>query len=396
MKRLLILMGVLAAALWLGLGLRHHPGMLILTVANWRIDMPLWLAVLALIISYLLLYCVYKVFAWLMDFAGSFKRLLSKRRQRQAKQLTQKGFLSLAEGHWLQAERSLTQGASYSEMPWLNFLSAAKAAQELDATERRDIYLRKAHEMLPNQTVAVNLTQAQLQYQQGQYEQSLATLQQLSQKEPNHPYVLKLYHDIYWHLQSWEKLLAILPKLKQQHVFSSRELLQLEKKIYLELLTAYLQNQSWESLQLLWRKMPLSLHQEKEIALLYAKALHLHHKPVEAEAVLRKALKYHWSEDLIILYGQLSYPQENKILAHAESWLQDHPESPGLLFALGNICMHQQLWGKAQRYFEASLSLAPTAHAYAALGALLEKMDQPELGAQYFKKGLLLATPNMV
>lgn len=396
MKKLIFLILALLIATVVGLGLYHYPGMLVITVGGWRVDMSLWLAIFLFMGSYFLLHLVYRIFAALFNLSETLQSFFKNYRQRHAKQLTQKGMINFAEGHWLQAERLLIQGAPASQMPWLNYLWAAQAAQKLGADERRDVYLQQAHNALPQQPLAVDLTQAQLQYQHGEFEQSLATLQQISLKAPNHPQVLRLYHDIYLQTQAWEKLLALLPKLKQQHIFAAPELLTLEKKLYQELLTLFLTNQSWESLQALWRKMPANLHQEGELALLYAKALHLHRKPVEAESVLRKALNHQWHEALIVLYGQLSHPQENKVLEHAENWLQNHPESPGLLFALGSICVQLQLWGKAQRYFEASLSLDPAPHTYAALGALLEKLDKPELGAQYYKKGLLLATPNQL
>jgi hypothetical protein len=43
-------------------------------------------------------------------------------------------------------------------------------------------------------------------------------------------------------------------------------------------------------------------------------------------------------------------------IARAEKWLEKHPEDARLLLALGRLCREQQLWGKAQSYFEASLA----------------------------------------
>lgn len=394
MKSLLVIILALIFAAWLGVTLHHHPGMMIITIPGWRIDLPLWLAVLGLILSYLLVHYTFRLLKGIWNIGPRFKRFTLDLRKKKSKRLTKKGFIALAEGKWIDAERHLQRGVAYNDMAWLNYLAAAKAAQELDNDQQRDQYLRYATVSMPEGDVAISLTQAELQYQHNQLEQSLITLTQLSNKAPNHPYVLKLMQKIYLRLSEWDGLLKLLPKLKQYHVFPDSQLKELEIKIYCGLLALELKNHSWQAMEVLWEKIPKNLRLEGDIAYFYVQALQQQGKPVEAETVSRSALKHAWREDLIKQYGQLLHPNPQKLLPIAESWLNQHPESPDLLLTLGRLCEQQQLWGKAQRYFEASLSLRPQAETYAELGLLLEKMNKPELGAQYFKKGLLLTTPS--
>ncbi len=392
MKYLLITLLALAIAAWVGLSLQHDPGMMIITVAGWRVDAPLWLGVLALVLLYGVIHIAVRLLAGAVHFTKFLTNLSGHFHKKRAKRLTSKGLVALAEGNWAKAERLLVQGAEFSDIPWLNYLSAAKAAQELGKDDMRDNYLRRAAKATPESEVAISLTQADLQYKHRQYEQSLATLNQLSHKVPHHPYVLTLLQKIYLQLHDWDKLLELLPKLKHYHALTPLEYKKLEKTVYYQLLLDRSRG-SLEDIEQIWRKIPRDSRHEGEIASIYVKALLKNNKPVDAESLLRAALKHEWQEDLILLYGHLSHPTPQKLLNLAESWLNLHPESPGLLLTLGRLCEQQQLWGKAQRYFEASLSLEPNPVTYAELGTLLEKMNKPELGAQYFRKGLLLAMP---
>ena len=59
-----------------------------------------------------------------------------------------------------------------------------------------------------------------------------------------------------------------------------------------------------------------------------------------------------------------------------------------LLLALGKLCTHCELWGKAQSYLEASLSVEPGFTAHFALAQLNEKIGKHELAMDHYNKGL--------
>jgi len=68
-------------------------------------------------------------------------------------------------------------------------------------------------------------------------------------------------------------------------------------------------------------------------------------------------LRRNWSDDLINLYGRLKGNRADEQLLMAEGWLQERPNNPELLLALGRLSLRNQLWGKAREYFEASINL---------------------------------------
>lgn len=393
MKRLIFILIALAAAVWIGLNLHRGPGIIVVSFAGWRIDAPLWLGLLALLLAYILLYYILSVISGVVYIAKNLKTIAANFSKKRANQLNIKGFIAAFEGKWAMAEQALVQSAHASDMPWLNYLFAAKAAQAQGEEKRSDNYLDQAHKQSSGTQTAITLTSAKLHYQRGQYQQSLHLLKDLYVKMPTHPTVLKLLQEVYIQLGDWENLRKLLPKIKQSKNISPQKYQALENRVWTELLRVTCQDKSDLATTKLWQTMPKRLRQEMDIVLLYVNFLQLHQKFVEAQMLIKETLKHQWDERLIRLYGKLIHPDPKKLLTTAEKWLKEHPNSPGLLFTLGLLCEGQQLWGKAQHYFEASLEIAPDPKTYAQLGVLLEKLNKPELSAQYFKKGLLLDAP---
>src|SRR5690606_23028753 len=91
---------------------------------------------------------------------------LARRRQVRARRALTRGLIEISEGRWKEGERRLVRNARDSEVPLINYLMAARAAQLLSADERRDAHLKAAYESTPQATVAVLLTQAELQIAQ--------------------------------------------------------------------------------------------------------------------------------------------------------------------------------------------------------------------------------------
>ena len=73
------------------------------------------------------------------------------------------------------------------------------------------------------------------------------------------------------------------------------------------------------------------------------------------------------------------------------NWLKSHPNDACLLLALGKLCINRGLWGKAQNYLDASLSVEPGYSAHLALAQLNEKIGQTELAKEHYNKGMALA-----
>jgi len=314
-----------------------------------------------------------------------------KRLTEKARQSLSQGLIEYAEGRFERAEKILLQQIKYSDNPLLVYLTAARAAQQQGAHERRDEYLLKAHMEAPDADIAIGLTKAELQLAHDQNEQALATLTQLNHLSANHTYVLTLLANTYRHLQDWDNLKKILPALKKHGNLSSESFLSFEIAVCNGQLSNLVKNRDSRLLIDLWKETPQHLKTLPGVLEHYAKQLVAVDAAGEAEKTLRLYLNKNWEESSIILYSELDVMVDNKQLEMAESWLKDHQHNAWLLLALGKMCISRSLWGKARNYLEASISIRPMPENYLKLARLLEEhMEDPAAAQEYYRQGLHL------
>jgi len=318
----------------------------------------------------------------------------SKRKKRLAEKAhlsLSQGLIEYAEGRFEQAEKILMQQIKYSDNRLLVYLSAARAAQQLGAHERRDDYLRKAHIEAPDADVAIGLTKAELQLAHDQNEQALATLTQLNKLSTNHTYVLTLLANTYKHLNDWDNLKKLLPNLKKHGNLSATSFLSFEVIVCNGQLTNLAKNRNSKLLIDFWTNTSHHLKVLPDVIEHYAKQLVISDAAGEAETVLRLCLNKNWQESTIVLYSELDVLVDSKQLEMAESWLKDHQHSAWLLLALGKMCISRSLWGKSRNYLEASIAIKPMPDTYLKLARLLEEhMAEPEAAQEYYRQGLHL------
>lgn len=316
-----------------------------------------------------------------------------KRHEEKARLSLSQGLIEYAEGRFEQAEKILLQDIKYSDNRLLIYLTAARAAQQLGAHERRDEYLRKAHIEAPDADIAIGLTKAELQLAHDQKEQALATLTQLNELSANHTYVLTLLANTYKHLQDWDNLKEILPALKRQGNLSTESFLSFEVTVCNGQLSKLSINKSAELLINFWKDTPHHLKAMPDVVEHYARQLVAVDAAGEAEKTLRFYLNKNWQESTIILYSELDVMVDNKELEMAENWLKDHQQNAWLLLALGKMCFTLSLWGKAKSYLEASIAINPMPESYLKLARLLEEhMDDETAAQEYYRQGLHLLT----
>lgn len=299
------------------------------------------------------------------------------------------GLIELAEGRFEEAEKLLLKQLKHSDNVLLTYLSAARAAQQQGEHERRDDYLRKAHEATPTAEIAIGLTKAELQLAHEQYEQALANLTHLYELSPKHAYVIKLLLKTYRRLSDWKNIQALLDDLKYQRLYSGEKINRIEMESWHGLLNDLAHNEEPSVLIEAWNSIASKLKSDTKLVEHYAQLLIGLSKINQAEQVLRQHLDSNWSESSIILYSELNVAIDNQQLEQVESWLKEHQHNAHLLLALGKICLNNKLWGKARHYLEASLSTKAMPETYLKLAQLLEQhMDETAQAQQYYRMGL--------
>jgi HemY protein len=369
--------------------LLQDPGYVVINFRGYLVEMSVPVLAALVIILFLSIWLAVKIFRAprkLGEAAGRY------RAGRAGQRLT-RGVIEVAEGNFAKGERLLARAAGVSEAPLLNYLQAARAAHLLGQDERRDTWLKQAYENLPGATNAVLLTQAELQLDQQQYEQALATLRKIEENSPNHSHALMLLGRLYYRLEDWKHLSDLLPKLKSHGRLDAATLEKWSLRVHREhLVTAA----DGDAVMNAWKQVPRAHKQNIELLECYYASLmrtNLHEK---AEKDIAAELKRGWRTPLVRLYGTVEGKDATRQLKTAEGWLKDHAEDPDLLLSAARLCLRLELWGKARSYLETVIAIRPTPDAYQEYGQLLNQLGDGEAAADAYRAGLgLVAESSM-
>lgn len=390
MKRFLFYFLILFLSIGVGLKMHASPGYVLITYQDWALETSLWIAVLAILLSVLVLYKLTQLLSFLGHLPKRIQHWFLQRRRQNAQHLTTQGLRLLAEGHWREAEKTLLRSAGEVESPLINYLAAANAAQGRKDFQKRDEYLQRALMSADDAQVAVGLTQAELQLDTHELVQARGTLEHLNRIVPRHAQVLKLLQKVYVELGDWNQVQVLLPELRRKDILNREEMLVLEKQLYLALLVQKLPAATADELPKIWREVPRYLHQEPDLLVKYTDALLTYQDINEAEKLLSKALNQHWDRKLLRQFAKVPSAHPSKQLAHAESWLKLHPDDAGLFVCLGKLCIRNRLWGKAQAYLVKARELEPSPGILHDLGQVYERLDDKALALSCYRQGLEL------
>ena len=394
MKRLLIIF-VVAATVAVAIGLLAYyigPGYVVFSFADYSVETSFIFMLGMVIIAFFLFYYLLRLITTLLHLPNYLGFRYNSRQSEKARNALVKGLIEMSEGRFAQAEKILLKQAIHSDTGLLNYLMAARSAQQLGAYDRRDEYLRMAHETTPSADIAIGITQAELQLAHKQYEQALATLNHLITVAPKHGYVKKLQARVYQNLGDWDNLANLLEQVRKQKLISPEKLAEIETETYIGQLDSQIKLQDYDALHNTWLQIPKHQRDNYQLVSKYAHYLIKLGKDEEAESLLRSFLSRHWRESLVLLYSRLNTSNPTKQLESAETWLHGHSRSAALLLVLGKLCIRAKLWGKGRGYLESSLGIKPLSETYLLLAQLLEQQMEDKAKAQiYYKTGLTLA-----
>jgi HemY protein len=404
-KAYALLFIVIAVALGLGIAISRHPGYVLVDYPHvFRYESGLWSTLAALLLIVVVVLLAWLLIGLLLTSTGVNNPWSRRNRSRRDQTAIEKGQLDLAEGRWASAQKHLQRAAEAERLPLLYYLGAARAANELGRYEDSDQLLERALERQPQAELAVALAHAQLQLDRGDSDSALQTLQAMHERHPRNPQVLRQLQRLHQQRGDWSAVVRLLPELRKDKTLPPAELAELERRAWggnLSLATRgeTTGTQGRVALDQAWQALNSAQRQEPALVLAYAEQLRQLGESVEAEAVLRGALKRQYDSHLARLYGLVAGSDPARQLQAAEGWLKEHPKDPGLLLTLGRLCLQNRLWGKARDYFEASLRLQRNPEACAELARLLAQLGETERSNQLFQEGLgllderLLALP---
>lgn len=387
-----ICLALLLFAVALVAAIEHDPGYLLISYGVYTLETSIWIGLAGFVLLFVLIYGSFSILRRLVSRSKALNSWLTDRGYRKSQKQTALGLISFIEGNWQHARKILAKSASKSETPLLNYLMAARASHELNDEVQMREYLKKAEQSTTGSSIAVELSQAEMELSRGRYEQCLATLTRLRRNGGKYPHVLRLLKEVYEGLNDSQALLDLLPDLRKHKVLTVEQLEQLELSASKARLGEVAKARKDVSVELaaLWKRFPKVIQANRDITLSYAQHLIEIGEEQKAEKLIRQQLKKEWHRDLINLYGRIAGEDTGKQLLYAENWQQERNSDAALFLCLGRLSIRNSLWGKAREYFEHSLKLENSGEVCTELGRLLSKLGEHEKSNEYFQQGLLL------
>ncbi len=372
----LVVGGVLASLMG------RDPGYVLVVYDDLILETSLWFGLLALAAVWIVVRVIVAVIRRTLSVGSGVRGWNTKRRERQAREQTVRGMVLLTEGDWNGARAALLNSVSKSEMPFVNYLGAARAANELGETESRDRLLSHAAESAAGSSVGVRLAGAQMAIAAGDHVAAEATLAKLHEEAPRHVAVMRHLLECRVALGDIAGIGSLDKDLRRHKVLPEEDLLRLERQGIVKGLSAV----SADEVSAAWDSIPKALKDDAVVVANGARAFERGGAADVAEEMLRKALKSDWSDELIEAYGSLASADPARQLEYAESLIKQHDGDAALYFALGRLATRADDAAKAREYLEKSVQLAPTPAAYAALGHVCLALNDADGAASYFAK----------
>ncbi len=382
MRRLFWLLALCALAVGISLAARFNEGYLLLVLPPYRAEISLNLAIVLLALTFVLLYGLLRAAALTVSLPNRVRSFRERRRCEKAAVAFQDAMRLLFEGRFGQALKKAGEAHAANHAPALAALLAARAAQRLGEAEKGKAWLERASRDDPRMEPARLMLEAQTHLDGRNFEAAANTLQRLQALSGRHIAALRLELRAQQGCANWPEVLRLVRLLEKRDGVAPQLAQEIRLKAHQENVR-HLRGDLGQLLEYL-RQLP-ARENNPRLAIVLAEALIEHGAHDQAQRLIEGQLGVQWDPALISLYGQLRGHDLIACIARAEAWLLEHPMDPRLLLALGRLCLSQGLWGKAQGYLEASLSMAEQREARLELARLLEQTERSSEALPHYR-----------
>lgn len=390
MRGLFWVIALFAAAVAVAMAGRLNEGYVLIVLPPWRAEVSLNFLIVALLVLFVAFYALLRTLALTLGMPKRVQDYRSRRQREKSGVVFQDAVRLLFEGRFGQALKRAGEAYDSGRAPALAALIAARAAQRLGDPERQQTWLARAKQQDVRNEAAALMLEAEMLNESRRFQEALLALDKLQGKLGRHIAAMRLELRARQGIGDWNGVLKLLRQLDKRDALPQEMVRALANKAHLANLTRleddvqvvanYLRDLSTDE-----RTPEVVLAGTRRLAMLGAapQAQRL------IEGLLDRAEDdFLWQGELLALYGSLQGGDEMSRIAMAERWLQQRPEDAGLLLALGRMCVRQRLWGKAQSYLEASLSVEDSQAGHLELARLDDRLQRVDEANQHYRAAI--------
>ncbi|MCC6916824.1 heme biosynthesis protein HemY [Nitrosomonas sp.] len=379
MKLVFWLFALFAAATAIVLTAYYHTGSVLFTVPPYKIEFAFNTFILMALSVFTLFYALLRIVA---NLSGS--------REKKVERLTGSGLKTFFETEYDTAagiaEKAFKLADKQADKA-LNAVIAARSAHQLKNYAQRDRLLAAARELAPGDRALTLITQAELLLDEGRHADALAALQLLySTGGLQRTAVLLLELKAHQLAGNWDSVLELTEILVNRPSVDRVLINELRHSAHLENIRKNAKDIAL--LRKYWNSLSNHEKLDGKLAAAAARAMISLGDSATAQKIIENSLDIQPYPKLVALYADCKSSVVSWQIQRAESWLAKYPNNAPLLLTLGKLCTYGELWGKAQSYLEASLSIEPGYPVHLALAQLFEKLGKQEAANEHYRKGL--------
>lgn len=386
MRWLIWLLGLAALATGLILVADLNSGYVLVAMPGQRIELSLNFALILLALAFAATYLLLRLLVTTIGLPSRVARFRAARRRDAAHQALTEALREFFSGRYSRAEKTAVRAVELGAPEDVGVVVAAHAAHGLRALDRRDGYLERLAADSNKPDIVAAVSRAQMLLDDRRPEEALAALALLPAK---HTAALRLELRARQRIGQWDLAPALIDQLEKRGVFSADQANAERRHAWRQLLER--RSGDAAGLKDLWKRLPERYRRETSIAAAAATAFHEMGLCEEATGIIESSLESDWDSGLVSLYGECRSGNVLGQIERAERWLGEHRKDGTLLLALGRLCAQQQLWGKAQSYFEASVAVEPTYSAHLELAQLHDRLERADDARTHYRASLELA-----
>jgi HemY protein len=384
---LFLLLGAIAVAV--ALFARINVGYVLFVAPPYRLELSLNMFLLVSVAAFAVGYAVAR-------FASRLARLPAEvrahRRARQAERARGKqdaALVGLLEGRFERARAAAEEALAIPGSSGLAALIAARAALETREFDAAEAYLARADAQAASLAVPRIMLEAEVALERGRGADALARLAALKREAGAHTAALRLELRALALAGRHAEVPPVVDQLEKRKVYDRAQADVLRAVAHADALRNFAGDPA--GLRAYWNRLPDAVRVDSRVAGAAAQGFLAMGGDREAAEIASKSLERQWDAELVALFARCRLPDAKPQLELAERWLVQHSRDATLLDALGRLCEREQLWGKAETYYEASLALEDGWRTRVALGEMLARLGRVDAANAHLAAALKLA-----
>jgi HemY protein len=364
-------------------------GQIMLVMPPYRVDVSLNLFIVALVVLFIVLYAAIRAVRTVWKMPQRVAAYRARSRLAKANASLRDAIGHLYAGRFSKAEKAARDALVVDHNRGAAGLVGANAAHRMHEYARRDEWLAQitGAEWQDARLMATADMRADGRDADG----ALVALTEMQAQGGRRIHAQQIALRAQQQLKNWAEVLKLVKTLEKREALHPAVAVRLRQVAAENLLRDRRHNP--DALLELWQTLSPTERQSPRLADLAAELLIALDRRDDARKIVEESLAHNWDARLLRRYPDCVSTDAFPLIQRAEAWQKERTEDADLLFTLGRLCLHQQLWGKAQAFLESALKLADNEplkiRTHRALARLHEQLGDFEKASEHYRASAL-------